>query len=105
MDSVHFKIYFISVVTVPVMSRSEHGDRIYDKGHHCYYCNNRCLKIARHLLSVHKNETEVMKILAIESTTAENKKRRAKELDRIRLKGDFYHNMEVLKTGGTYLHF
>lgn len=87
-----------------MMSRNEHGDRLYDKGHYGYCCYNRCLKVARHLLSVHKNETEVMKILAIESTTAENKKWRANGLDRIHLKGDFYHNMKILKTWGSYLH-
>ena len=82
------------------MLRNQHGSRIYDKGHVCYYCNAQCLKIARHLLTVHKSETEVMKILAIDMETDEGRKRRGKELDRLRYKGDFYHNLKVLKTGG-----
>lgn len=82
------------------MVKNQHGNRIYDKGHVCYYCNTQCLKISRHLLTVHKSETEVMKVLAIDTSTNDNRKRRAKELDRLRYRGDFYHNLKVLKTGG-----
>ena len=82
------------------MLRNEHGDRIYDKTHTCYYCNTECLKIGRHLLNAHKGESEVLKILAIGQSTAADKKRRNLEIDRLRYKGDFYHNLTVLKTGG-----
>lgn len=82
------------------MLKNEHGDRIYDKTHSCYYCNTECLKIGRHLLTVHKGETEVLKILAIGQSTVQDKKRRNLEIDRLRYKGDFYHNLSVLKTGG-----
>ena len=96
---------FASVITVPVMSRNEHGDRIYDKGHVCYFCNTRVSKMARHILSAHKNEPDVIKIEAIPTDSSENRKRRARELDRIRWKGDFYHNLKVLKSGGKFASY
>ena len=82
------------------MSRDEHGGRVYDKGHICYFCNKRCLKIARHLLSVHKSEAEVMQIISIDSKSKEGCNKRANALDILRYRGDFYHNLKVLKTGG-----
>ena len=87
------------------MSRDAHGSRIYDKGHFCFFCNNRCLKIARQLLSVHKSEPEVMQILTIDNKSAESRRRRANALDLLRFRGDFYHNIKVLKTGGELIVF
>ena len=57
-------------------------------------------KMACHILSAHKNEPDVIKIDAIPANNNENRRRRGRELDRIRLKGDFYHNLKVLKSGG-----
>ena len=88
------------LVNVPVFKKNEHGGRVYDKAHTCVFCNKDCLKIARHILSVHKHEAEVVKILAIDEKIKDGKARRHKELERLRLKGDYYHNLKVLKCGG-----
>ena len=42
-----------------------------------------------------------MKIAAIDKKTSEGKKRFDIEINRIRLKGNFYHNLKVLKCGGS----
>eukprot|EP00794_Sanderia_malayensis_P021147 gene21147-23224_t len=87
-------------VTVPLFKKNEHGGRVYDKAHNCFFCDKECLKIARLLLTVHKDEEDVLKIIAIDEKTKEGKVRRQKELERLRLKGDFRHNSKVLKCGG-----
>ena len=87
-------------IIIPVATKNEHGDRLYDKSHVCFFCNGNFLKIGRHLVTAHQNKTEVAKILAIDHKSNEGKKKRSLELDRLRFKGDFYHNLSVLKTGG-----
>ena len=82
------------------MKRGEHNNRIYDKRHSCLYCGSEYPKIARHLQSVHKNEPEVLKIAAIDTRSAGGSKQKQLLLDQLRFRGDFYHNMEVLKVGG-----
>lgn len=54
------------LVTVPLFKKNDNGGRVYDKAHACVFCDKDCLKVARHILSVHNDETEVVKILAIE---------------------------------------
>ena len=66
----------------------------------CYFCSNEYLKIARHLLNVHKDEPEIIRILALNPTVCEENEKRTMELARLRLKGNFYHNLKVLRTGG-----
>ena len=51
-------------------------------------------------MTVHKSESEVAKILAIDTKLPGNDKKRSMELDRLRYKGNFYHNLKILKTGG-----
>ena len=82
------------------MKKNEHGGRIYDKSNACLYCENEYLKIARHLRNVHKSESEVMQVLAIDDKSNNGKHRQKLEFDRLRLKGNFYHNMKVLQYGG-----
>ena len=80
---------------IPKASKTDYGSRLYDKSYACYFCGKEIAKIPRHLKTHHKDEPEVLRIDAIT-----DKKARNKELDRIRLKGDFYHNLKVLKCGG-----
>ena len=92
-------LYFL-VITVPRAKHGSNSERIYDATHVCYFCNAVCSKIARHYLNVHRNEREVLQITAINCKTEDGRKRRKLELDRLRFRGDFYHNMKVLATGG-----
>eukprot|EP00112_Aurelia_sp_Birch-Aquarium-sp1_P004128 Seg1469.8 transcript_id=Seg1469.8/GoldUCD/mRNA.D3Y31 product="hypothetical protein" protein_id=Seg1469.8/GoldUCD/D3Y31 len=93
-------VYSEIKVTIPRMQRNDHGGRIYDKAHSCLFCGKVYLKIARHLRNVHSSESDVAKILAINEKSKEGRKRQKLEYDRLRLKGNFYHNLEVLKCGG-----
>lgn len=58
------------------------------------YCNQLKKKIGDHLQKKHKNEEEVKALSTLSS------KDKAIQLDKLRCKGDFYHNIKVLKTGG-----
>ena len=55
---------------------------------------------SQHLFSCHKHEQEVMEIAEIEKKTSEGTKRFDIKINRIRLKGYFYHNLKALKCGG-----
>lgn len=73
---------------------------MYDKAHSCLFCGSEYLKIARHLRTVHDSEPEIAKILAMDEKCKEGKLAQKREFDRLRLKGNFYHNLKVLKCGG-----
>ena len=49
---------------------------------------------------MHKDEPEIIRILALNPTVCEENEKRTMELARLRLKGNFYHNLKVLRTGG-----
>ena len=49
----------------------------------------------RHFRTKHKNEPEVLRINVIT-----DKKQQEKEFHKLRLKGDFYHNLKVIECGG-----
>lgn len=57
------------------------------RGSFCYFCKKFCVKMKRHLLSVHKNEPEVKNL------TPDEVRMKVCELTRL---GDSYHNMQVL---------
>ena len=59
------------------------------------FCGQETPKIPRHIRTHHKDEPEVLRIEAKADQKLKNR-----ELDRIRLKGNFYHNLKVLKCGG-----
>ena len=82
-------------MVVPRATKTDIGCRRYDKTYSCYFCGIETAKLPRHLRTRHKDEPEVLRIEAIAE-----KKLKSKELDRIRLKGDFYHNLNVMKSGG-----
>ena len=70
------------------------GGRIYDRIHYCLYCGKSQPKIGRHLQIVHSKEQEVKNLEEMDKISKET------NLDLLRYKGDFYHNIKVLKIGG-----
>ena len=86
-EKITFSVYVYST------SKTDDDSRAYDKKNACYYCGKEFLKIGRHLEQVHKDFPEVDKALSYEK----NSKERKKELDRIRLLGNFVHNNKVLE--------
>ena len=74
--------------------KTGHNTRIYDKRQACYYCKKLYPKIARHYQAVHAKESEVVKALAFPVKSTERKR----ELEKLRLLGNFHHNTEVLET-------
>ncbi|XP_051810681.1 uncharacterized protein LOC127535832 [Acanthochromis polyacanthus] len=81
-----------SVFVNPVLKK-EDGSRRYNKKHHCYYCGQVVQKMSRHLLRRHQDKVEVAKVLSL----PKNSKERRQQLDYIRNKGNFEHNVEVLE--------
>lgn len=79
-------------VTVPIYVKTTCGTRCYNKRQICYICEKKISKMARHLQCMHKNETEVARVLSIY-----DKELQALELERLRLLGNFNHNLRVLK--------
>jgi hypothetical protein len=54
-----------------------------------------CAKIGRHLLTKHKGEEEVVSALGHRKNSSERKA----ILTKLRLQGDYHHNMNTLETG------
>ncbi|XP_066935444.1 uncharacterized protein, partial [Clytia hemisphaerica] len=82
------------------------GRRKWDKNQSCVFCSVKRRKIDRHLRDVHSEESEVAEILAIkydrtDSVKLRKKKKRLRKIgwNRLRKKGNFLHNNEVLKNG------
>jgi len=69
---------------------------MHDKLHACYFCRKLVTNICRHYVTIHKREARVQEILAVDDCRL-----RADEIDRLRLVGDYHHNLHVLseKTG------
>jgi hypothetical protein len=63
----------------------------HDKRHECYYCTHLVTNIGWHVQVVHREELEVKKAHAYPAKSAE----RYRELDKIRLLGDYHHNLKV----------
>ncbi|KAJ8321232.1 hypothetical protein KUTeg_001215 [Tegillarca granosa] len=66
-----------------------------NKVHACIYCEQLFQNIARHLELKHCKELEVAKILALQKKSKE----RRTEWEKLVNRGDFCHNMNVLKDG------
>ena len=82
----------ISAVQMATLSSS--GGIVHDKLYACYFCNKLVTNIWRHYESVHDKELLVQKISAVPKTDP----RRQKEIVRLRLLGDYHHNLNVLCT-------
>ena len=84
---------FPLLVYIKSTKTKDDESRLYDKLNTCYYCEKEYLKVGRHLQQVHKDCPEVIKALSFPAKSAE----RLKELDKIRLMGNFVHNSKVLE--------
>lgn len=79
---------------IEVPSANNHDYRHYDKQFYCMYCEKPRGKLKKHLLSMHKEEDEV---LQMENESDPQKKTMVYE--RIRNIGNHLHNLEVIKSG------
>ena len=79
---------------IPKAKTTVHNTRLYDKKQACFYCSKLYPKIARHYTTVHVNEKEVIKGLAYPKKSKERKK----QLEKLRLMGNYHHNLKVLET-------
>ena len=85
---------------IPLSSKKEDCSRVYDKTYSCMFCSNEYPNIARHFFQLHKNEKKILKIKSSNSKDRVEVKLHEKMLGKIRLNGDFLHNMNVLQRGG-----
>lgn len=74
--------------------RTGNGLIRHDKVHCCLYCDKLLTNIWRHYEVQHKDESDVIAALS----HARKSKEFAKATDRIRLLGDYHHNVQVLCT-------
>lgn len=81
-------------VYVNAVLKKEDGSRRYNKKHHCLFCGQVVQKMSRHLSRRHGDVVEVAKALSL----PKNSKERRLQLDYIRNKGNFEHNVEVLES-------
>ncbi|XP_048032130.1 uncharacterized protein LOC125267237 isoform X1 [Megalobrama amblycephala] len=81
-------------VYVNEVLKKEDGSRRYNKKHHCLFCSQVVQKMSRHLSRKHSDVVEVAKALSL----PKNSKERRLQLDYIRNKGNFEHNVEVLES-------
>lgn len=71
------------------------GKRRWDKKHYCVFCRRPQVKIARHLLRKHADQQEV----AAASTLPTGSKERHLLLEHLRCRGNYMHNIEVIRQG------
>lgn len=86
-------------VLVPAGLRKCNGSHMYSKRHYCLYCASPFHKIARHLERVHFRETKVSRALSSPKGSSE----RRLQLECLRNKGNFEHNVKVLQIGSGVL--
>ena len=97
MPSLYLLIYLMIVILVSLRCAKTSKDkkRVYDKKQACYYCGNLICKIARHYELKHQSEREVAIALSFNKGSTERKK----HLEKLRLLGNYHHNLTVLETG------
>lgn len=85
-------VYYCHISSVVVRSTTAYidGHRVTDKQHSCVLCGKLYHRIARHLQTVHKDDT------AVTAVTSRTKNEKRKGLDKLRLEGDYRHNINVL---------
>ena len=91
--------YITHIIIISVSLRcaqtSEDKKRVYDKRQACYYCGTLLSKIARHYELKHQSEREVAIAFSFNKGSTERKK----HLEKLRLLGNYHHNLTVLETG------
>ena len=87
-------------------SNNTSTSRSWDKKYYCVYCEKPYSKIPRHLEDKHKSETAVVKLLNLTPTETDTKETAKLKiamwktiLDDLRKKGNYNHNMMVLRRG------
>ncbi|XP_072289236.1 uncharacterized protein [Eucyclogobius newberryi] len=78
---------------------SKKGKRVYDKKNYCLFCTKPFSKLSRHLEMVHSQQEEV----AVALQHPKHSKERLITWNRLKNKGNFAHNRDVLKTGKGFL--
>ncbi|XP_055080345.1 uncharacterized protein LOC117376441 [Periophthalmus magnuspinnatus] len=78
---------------------SKKGKRVYDKKNYCMFCSKPFSKLSRHLEMVHSHQEEVADALQ----HPKHSKERLNIWNRLKNKGNFAHNKDVLKTGKGFL--
>ncbi|CAJ1048347.1 uncharacterized protein LOC122870113 [Xyrichtys novacula] len=71
------------------------GKRRWDKKHYCVFCRRPQVKIARHLLRKHADQQEVLAA----SVLPTGSKQRHLLLEHLRCRGNYMHNIEVIRQG------
>ncbi|XP_007541314.1 uncharacterized protein LOC103129979 isoform X2 [Poecilia formosa] len=71
------------------------GKRRWDKKHYCVFCRRPQVKIARHLLRKHADQQEVLAASALPTGS----KQRHLLLEHLRCRGNYLHNIEVIRQG------
>ncbi|KAK5602095.1 hypothetical protein CRENBAI_016732 [Crenichthys baileyi] len=71
------------------------GKRRWDKKHYCVFCRRPQVKIARHLLRKHADQQEVLAA----SSLPTGSKQRHLLLEHLRCRGNYLHNIEVIRQG------
>lgn len=66
---------------------------MHDKRHACYYCDMLVTNIGRHYQEIHSAEAEVKQLCQ-----TGNKKEKQFQLAKLRLLGDYHHNLKVIQT-------
>ncbi|XP_034413445.1 uncharacterized protein LOC117747990 isoform X2 [Cyclopterus lumpus] len=80
---------------VTVKRTCSDGKRRWDKKHYCVFCRRPQVKIARHLLTKHAEQQEV----AAASELPTGSKQRHLLLEHLRCRGNYMHNIEVIRQG------
>ena len=80
-------------VVISCSKKSENNARIYDKRHSCFYCDKLFAKIARHYEQCHGGEAEVAEAFTYPRGSPD----RRKALEKLRLRGNFHHNLHALE--------
>ena len=81
-------------VVITCVKKKEGNARVYDKRQACFFCEKLYAKISRHLERQHSDESEVAKAFAHPRSSKERKK----ALEKLRLLGNFHHNLRVLES-------
>ncbi|KAM4712000.1 uncharacterized protein FYW61_021047 [Anableps anableps] len=80
---------------VTVKRSMSDGKRRWDKKHYCVFCRRPQVKIARHLLRKHADQQEVLAASALPTGS----KQRHLLLEHLRCRGNYLHNIEVIRQG------
>ena len=84
-----------------VTGRVKKNDRVWDRFHYCLHCPYKGSNISKHLRT-HKDKTEIQEILQLEKDNPNDvqvKKTVKMQLELLRIKGDHFHNISVIKGG------